>query len=244
MDPANNYSFSFSGTGGEALGKEADSAAGEFGAVDIVNAFTALRHDLKLQIRLGADLHQTLEQRLDKLEKLSGNRVAAAEVPDSESRQMALALADMEEALQRAVQGLQGGGTRADDSQDRPGQILKQELATAGLIARVFAGGLLKRLDQCAERMDAVDNGRAQRSRTTLQGLELLLERAQRLLRQRQIERRDVVGMAFDSELMNAIDAVTATDVPPGHVAEQLKPAYLWRKQVLCFAEVRVARLD
>ena len=232
-DPQNNSPFATN-----------DSATeDEFGAVDIVSAFTALRHELKLQVRSGADMQLLLNQRLDKLEQLARNAaVVPGDIPDSEARRLALALIEIEDALQRAVDGLQQSVATRQAKQQSPGAELKGAIAGAGWIARMTAGGLLKKLDGMASELDRVQSIDEERIGLARQGLELLLERARRLMRERQIERREVTGLAFDSGLMNAIEAISTSSVPPGHVAEQLKPAYLWRKQVLCFAEVRVAQ--
>jgi molecular chaperone GrpE (heat shock protein) len=215
----------------------------EFGAIDIVEAFTALRHDLKLQIRSGTETQQLLNQRLDKLERLAQNASAVpTEIPDSEARKLALALVEIEDALQRAVDGLQQSSNfNSSDEKNLTSHQLKLEIDGAGWLIRKTAGGLLQRLRGLADKLEQSQAASEDRIGLARQGLELLLERTRRLMRERQIERRDVNGLAFDSGLMNAIEAVSTTSVQPGHVAEQLKPAYLWRKQVLCFAEVRVA---
>ncbi|MEZ6074200.1 MAG: hypothetical protein R3C56_00565 [Pirellulaceae bacterium] len=50
-----------------------DNSAGDgratLGAIDIVEAFTSLRHELKLQVRSGRDLQQALDGRLQQIEQ-------------------------------------------------------------------------------------------------------------------------------------------------------------------------------
>jgi hypothetical protein len=75
--------------------------AGLLGAADIVAAFTALRHELKLQVRAGRDL----AERLDRLEAAV---VAAARQPPpvvagDGVRDLAVAIAEIEESLERAT---------------------------------------------------------------------------------------------------------------------------------------------
>jgi molecular chaperone GrpE (heat shock protein) len=76
---------------------------------------------------------------------------------------------------------------------------------------------------------------------STRKGLELLHSRLIRLMQQCEMERVDVLGKPFDPETMHAIDRIEAESVPSGHVAEQIRPAYLWRESVLRFADVRIA---
>ena len=74
-----------------------------------------------------------------------------------------------------------------------------------------------------------------------LEGLNMVLARLRRMMREQSIERLDVQGEPFDAETMHAIGSVAATDCPSGHVAEQMTPAYRWRGKLLRFADVRVA---
>lgn len=87
------------GSGNTADHAPADEA-GLLGAADIVAAFTALRHELKLQVRAGRDL----AERLDRLETAV---VAAARqpppVPGDRVRDLAVAIAEIEESLERVT---------------------------------------------------------------------------------------------------------------------------------------------
>lgn len=85
---------------GDTADLEPADEAGLLGAADIVAAFTALRHELKLQVRAGRDL----AERLDRLETAV---VAAARqpppVPGDGVRHLAVAIAEIEESLERAT---------------------------------------------------------------------------------------------------------------------------------------------
>jgi molecular chaperone GrpE (heat shock protein) len=87
------------GAGDDADHEPADEA-GLLGAADIVAAFTALRHELKLQVRAGRDF----AERLDRLETAV---VAAARQPPPVAgdavRDLAVAIAEIEESLERAT---------------------------------------------------------------------------------------------------------------------------------------------
>jgi molecular chaperone GrpE (heat shock protein) len=80
--------------------QEPAAEAGLLGAADIVAAFTALRHELKLQVRAGRDF----AERLDRLETAV---VAAARQPPPVAgdavRDLAGAIAEIEESLERAT---------------------------------------------------------------------------------------------------------------------------------------------
>lgn len=108
----------------DATDREPVEESGLIGAADIVAAFTALRHELKLQVRAGRDLAAGLEglvdagldRRLaDVAERLSRMETAvhataatapARSVPAGSTdaiRPLATALAEVEESLERAV---------------------------------------------------------------------------------------------------------------------------------------------
>lgn len=102
-------------------------------------------------------------------------------------------------------------------------------------LARWFARPLMGFLaEQRAARLSAAKH-------SATEGLEIVLAKLRRMMREQGIERVDVLGEPFDADSMHAIGIMTAADCPPGHVAEQLSPAYRWQGQCLRFADVRVA---
>ncbi len=250
------------------MNNESPLESGELlGAVDIVEAFTALRHELKLQVRGGRELQHALDQRLLQLaEQLHEQQSALVRqidgavrgahpqpIADAESRQLAEALVEIEESLGRAVESL--GRSLVDSlSSSPPEQPLKQlleqidqALAGATWTQKWFARSLLSRLQAIVEGDARSSDSIAQdmireRLEVSGRGLELLLGRVRRLMEACRLERQDVVGHPFDAETMRAVDVIPSESVPSSHVAEQLRPLYRWRAQVLKCAEVRLAR--
>lgn len=209
------------------------------GAVDIVEAFTTLRHEIKLQVRGGRELQQSLQESLQRLEqKLTAPPVGTT--PTSENRKMAEAIADIEENLQRAIESIVPKTTVARSEEN----VLLQcdaMLSKAPWIARVFAGRWIAQV-----RSALIDSIEALKPVAAVQdashrGLGLLLARVHRLMKQFEIERVNVLHQAFDAETMNAVDMIHAPSVPSAHVAQQLRPLYLWRNGTLRCAEVRIA---
>lgn len=242
------------------------------GALDIVEAFTSLRHELKLQVRSGRDLQQALDERLQHIEQRLGEQVAlvsridsAPPVPQAsataggdqrliaETRQLAEALAEIEENLQRAVETL-GSPLAATAQPSGPLNPLAELLAQfdrvvgeASWMVKLLARPLLARLrglieSEAQKPTSAIVDPARERLEVSGRGLELLLQRVHRLMEGCQVVRQDVLGQAFDAETMRAIDVVSAESVPSMHVAEQLRPLYLWQGQVLKYADVRLAK--
>lgn len=211
------------------------------GAVDIVEAFTTLRHELKLQVRGGRELQQSLNDTLHRLEqRITSLPTNTSASNTSESRKMAEAIAEIEESLQRAIESIvqESESARADVN------VLNRYdamVSKAPWIAKAFAGKWLEDLRAgiahsiaTARRADSTKN-------VTHRGLELLLARVHRLMKQCEIERVDVLNKPFDAESMNAIDMIVDPQVPSAHVAQQIRPLYRWRSSTLRCAEVRIA---
>lgn len=242
------------------------------GALDIVEAFTSLRHELKLQVRSGRDLQQSLDERLQHIEQRLDEQVALVsriESPPSvpqalgsaggdqrllaQSRQLAEALAEIEENLQRAVETLSSplAETAPPSGPANPqAELLVQFdriVAEASWMGRLLARPLLAPLRRIIESelqqptSEIADPAR-ERLEVSGRGLQLLLQRVHRLMEGCEVVRQDVLGQAFDAETMRAIDVVSADSVPSMHVAEQLRPLYLWQGQVLKYANVRLAK--
>jgi molecular chaperone GrpE len=222
---------------------EADTDMELLGALDIVEAFTALRHELKLQVRNGKELQQSLGESLRSIDQRLAIRERRGDgnASSDDGRGLAEALAETEESLHRAVEML-GQPSRASDREANLLEQFDRAVEGASWLARKFAGGLLARVRGIVERaLRDVDESQAM-SETTQQGLELLLTRVHRLMGQCEIERVDVLGEPFDADLMNALEVIDAPSMASSHVAEQLRPAYRWRGKILRCADVRIAR--
>lgn len=274
---------------------EADDASavdeGLLGATDIVEAFTALRHELKLQVRAGRELAGGLgpavaaavesplaavTQRLDEMQAAietagrSPGRVGGeAGDGDAAMRALATAVAETEESLARAsmVLAAQAETLRAVTTVDVRGAEAAGSSAVAQLadawdaclaesswLARRLSGSLLGRLRRAAEEAvgQAFEAGAAQAAEAygdvgpaladAGQGLELVLLRVRRLMERTGLSRMDVLGQPFDPEWMRAVESVEADGLPPGTVAEEVRPGYALGGTVLRPADVRVAR--
>jgi len=190
------------GSGADAHDEPADEKpaeeAGLLGAADIVAAFTALRHELKLQVRAGRDF----AERLDRLEAAVG---AAARQPPpvvgDGVRDLAVAIAEIEESLERAtvavaeqaasasLEAVAAGDAGEDDDPARgsaedadsidepsadPRAAWDDCLAAAPWLARAVAAGLLARLrdvfDEAVEQATADSQRRTEAAEESLAG--------------------------------------------------------------------------
>jgi len=212
------------------------------GAIDIVEAFTALRQELKLQVRSGREVQQVFSDGLQRIEqRIAAAQTTPASSQSSESRKLAEAIADIDENLQRAVESL----TKNFSATKTPPTWLRSFDATVAKtpwLARTFATKVFSALRKILEQAEQETLAPEKSQSTTLQGFELLMARVRRQMQQAEIERVDVIGKPFDAEIMNAIDMIDAPAVAKAHVAEQLRPAYRWRGNLLRYADVRLAK--
>ena len=211
------------------------------GAVDIVEAFTTLRHELKLQVRGGRELQQSLNDTLQRLEqRITSFPSSASANNTSESRKMAEAIAEIEESLHRAIESI----VQKSESARSDANVLSRYdamVSKAPWIAKTFAGKWLEDLRAGLAHSIATAKRADSTQDATHRGLELLLARVHRLMQQCEIERVNVLHQPFDAESMNAIDLIVDPQVPSAHVAQQLRPLYRWRSNTLRCAEVRIA---
>jgi molecular chaperone GrpE len=236
--------LSATGTNGNANAATSDDipAIEMLGALDIVEAFTALRHELKLQVRSGRETQQAFSDGLQRIEqRIAAAQATPAAANSSESRKLAEAIADIDENLQRAVESLNKNFATAKTP---PTWLASFDatVAQAPWLARCFATNTFSALRKILEQAERETLAPEKSQSTTLQGFELLMARVRRQMQQAEIERVDVVGKPFDAEIMNAIDMIDAPAVAKAHVAEQLRPAYRWRGSLLRYADVRLAK--
>jgi len=214
-------------------------ATPEFGAVDIVEAFTALRHEwrgqtretraVSEQIQAAAATLGSLEQKLQSLLETRPQR----DENESVTAPLVNVIVEAEHQFARAV-----GAVSHWEDQRRARELAATATIDASLtkmnwLARWLARPQLELL--------ATLRGPAVESSPALDGLNMVLARLRRMMTEQSIERRDVQGLPFDATLMHAIASVVDQNVPPGHVAEQFSAAYFWKGRLLRFAEVRVA---
>lgn len=217
----------------------------QFGVVDIVDAFTAMRHEWRGQTKESRRLAETIEAAVATLQRMESTVLAREEQAEAARRdtadadsstRLAQLVAETDHQLTRAVLAFELTERHRRDREQQEAAEIEAFAAGRFAITRWLFRPLLRRLsEQRKERMDAGQN-------PAMEGLNVVLARLRRSMQDMGIERVDTAGRPFDATLMNAIGTVATADDPPGHVAEQLAPCYRWQGQVLKFADVRVAR--
>lgn len=242
-----------------------DESVESFGIIDVVEAFTAMRHDLKLQSKEGRKLIDAVEQAVTRIERIAEeNRARAATDASADTRASATAcktfadaLAEIEETVQRTVDAaatwIEARGAGAEDDSGSFTEIVERIFRRQPGWVRWAANGFREKLLEAAE---AHQQRREDGLHATLEGLQLMQQRVRKLTDSCNVRRVDVLGKLFDPNQMNALEAVTiesvsrpnrageaaASPLRSGEVIEQLRPAYYWNNALLRYAQVRIAR--
>lgn len=227
---------------GESSGKGADPTREDvprFGAVDIVEAFTAMRHEWRGQTKESRSLAEQIEAAAASIQTLEAKllaRVGAMRSDDSaEARRLALIIVETDHQLTRAIAAIARWEEHRRQRALAERDAIERCVAGMNRVVRWLARRLLTLLAE-----QAASPGSTEEQPAT-EGLNMVLARLRRQMREQGIERMDVLGQPFDAATMYAIGTVSTMDYPEGHVAEQLSPAYGWQGQPLRFADVRVA---
>ncbi len=219
--------------------------APQFGAVDIVEAFTAMRHEWRGQTKESRALTEQIQAAVSNIQALETKllscvddaRAANSSSGDAaEARPLALLIVETDHQLTRAVAAITQWETSRRLRAETDAKAADRYFGAMNGLARWLARPLLTFIAEQREAQDSPGENPA------VDGLNLVLARLRRVMREQGIERLEAIGREFDANTMHAIGTVATADFPSGHVAEQLSPAYCWQGCVLRFADVRVAQ--
>jgi len=222
-----------------------DGDVPQFGAVDIVEAFTAMRHEWRGQTkesRLLAEQIQTAVTNIQSLESKLRAGVADAQEEGhradetSKIKPLVLLITETDHQLSRATSAIAQWEATRRSRVEADQRSVEHYFAGMNPLARWFARPLLTFITGQHSALEASAENPA------IEGLNLVLARLRRVMKEQGIERLDTLGREFDANTMHAIGTIVTTDYSAGSVAEQLSPAYLWQGRVLRFADVRVAQ--
>ena len=216
----------------------------DFGLIDLIEEFTALRHELKLQTKSSRALAEqsetvqgALKQAIEQFRSVEPREDQAAWTA---GKPLALGLADLDEALHR-------GEAEISRARRQIAELAPQSLSSA--LDELYRGRswisrrLLRGYHQHV--MESVERDGASRHAlfdSFAEGFGLIRKRLGRLMAAEQLEPSTCVGRAVDPELMTVLEVVDSPGEPPGTVTKELRRGYKWRGRVLRFAEVQAVR--
>jgi molecular chaperone GrpE len=226
----------------------------EVGLYRLVEEFTALRQELKLQTKSTRGLHEQTETLLPALRQAIEQFRAAAIAPASAGgasraadsawkagKPLAEALADLDEALKRGRGEIEKARPRLVDEPDRAlAEALDAHLARQSRLRRWWFRGYHAQVRAVVAAQAAEKRQRF--FEALLEGYDLIRYRLRRALEAAEIKRIECLGRPVDPERMIVLEVVEDPTRPPGEVIEEVRSGYTWGERLLRYAEVRASR--
>jgi molecular chaperone GrpE len=226
------------------LDSEPGAPPREFGIIDLVEEFTALRHELKLQTKSGRGLIEQTENTVAALRQAIDHfrsvEPKEAQAVWSAGKALAEALADLDEALVRGEREIDRARRQiADESIHNLETSVNNLFRGRSWIRRRFLRSYHKEIIESVRRDG---QSRHELFDSFLEGYRLIQKRLRRALLSEQVTHVPCEGEPVDPELMTVIEVVDEPRDRPGTVARELRRGYTWRGRVIRFAEVQAVR--
>jgi molecular chaperone GrpE len=217
----------------------------EFGLIDLVEEFTALRQELKLETKSTRGLREQAEALLASLQQAMEHFRSV--VPREEQaawtagKGLAEGLASLDEALDR-------GRTEIEKARvllvDQAIQSLETDLGRLYKSQTWLNRRLFRRYhEQVMQCLLRERKGvRQQWFDSLLEGFGLMQSRLNRVMKEDHIERIECLSRQVDPDRMIVVEVVHDPDRPNNIVIEELRRGYLWKGRVLRYAEVRACK--
>jgi molecular chaperone GrpE len=215
------------------------------GLLELVEEFTALRHEVKLQTKSCRGATEQAEQALSAMrqamELFRAAQTKEAEAGPLAARPLVESLMDLDEALGRGRAVIDAARRRIlEDLAGRVREELDALLLRLPWWRRRLCGRWNRQANEILVRGVAVIHREIFDS--LVEGYGLILGRLQRAMKKAELYRIECVGKMADPNLMTVVEVVDDPLHPPGLVIEQVRPGYCWKDKVLRFAEVRAVQ--
>lgn len=207
----------------------------QFGLLEVIEAFTAMRHEWRTQSRESrelADSVQSATEWLKRIEATIDQKISYSAEEDLTG--IVQLVIDLDIRLDRAVQALEDciqTGPQREQLVDRIQHRFRQSGFWTRWFGKKFCEQVISEIQSTPDPIEPL-----------AEGFRLVHHRLRQSMSERKLMRVDPTGQPFDAETMKAVSSVPSDAVPAGHVAETLTPLYLHRGRVAGLAEVRVAR--
>jgi molecular chaperone GrpE len=235
------------GRNGQAIEQPRSAAAeSEVGLYQLVEAFTTLRHEVNLQTRGSRGLEDQAKSLLPALqqatEALRSVEPQEAQAAWNAGKSLALALAELDEALARASEQTDRAVARwlAEPANELLAR-LDETQARQSWLGRLLHGRYFQRL----RNQLAITRPRGERQaalEAVQSGYRLIHRRLAQNMKAAGITRIRAVGEPVDPEQMIVVEVIQSDSLPAETVCEEIRAGYLWKGRLLRSAEVRATR--
>jgi len=212
------------------------------GLLQVVEALTAMRHELKLHTKSARSVEQAVEQAVAAMQTTVRQLQAT---PQREREQTDQGLLPVLESLAMLDESLHRGRRALEAVQEQFLQTFREQLQVqfaaewAKLSAWVqwVAGAAWQRARRGIE--ESMVREASTPFASVLQGYQLIQQRLKQRLDMHGVTRITTVGKIVDAKCMTVVALAEPDEGPPDPVVEELRPGYRWRELVLRFAEVK-----
>jgi len=221
-----------------------DESPRDFGLIDLVEEFTALRHEVKLQTKSGRGLIEQTETAVSTLriaiDQFRSVGPREAQAVWAAGKALAEALADLDESLDRGRREIdrareQIAGESIRELEGALNDLHRRRSWIGRRLLRGYHGAVLDLVRRAGlSRQDLFD--------TLIEGFGLIQNRLRRVMASEQVKRIACEGNAVDLALMTVLEVVDLPDRTPGTVVKELRRGYTWRDRVIRYAEVQAVR--
>lgn len=208
----------------------------QFGLLDVVEAFTAMRHQWRTQSKENRSLAQSIEgstELLTRIESTLDQKLSAA-TGDGELRKLIALVIDLDVSLTRAVEATSEAVVEAEAAKLLA--AIGRSYEQSGVFSRLFGRKIYQKI------VAEIQTKSRSQLDSTLEGVRLLLSRLRRGMSEQNLTRVETVGKKFDGETMKAISSIESDEAASGVVVQEITPAYFYNGQLVRVAEVRVAK--
>lgn len=215
------------------------------GLYQLVEHFTALRHDVKLLAKATRSTEERSEATLVSMqaaiEQFRAVEPQEAEAADRSARPLVEALVDLDESLVRGRRVIEQARRRfvaevsaeMQDARDRLDALYRTQPWWRRLLCRPW-----HQATRGVYSSNAFDTGRGVFD-SLLEGYALIENRLRRTMQEQSIVRMECVGKPADPNSMTVLEVVSESGRLPGTVVEEVRPGYFWKGKVFRFAEVK-----
>lgn len=212
------------------------NAEPQFGLLDVVEAFTAMRHEWRTQSKQNRDLAQSMQASAELLTRIEStlDQKLSATTGNGDLRKFISLVIDLDISLTRAVEATSESVVETNKTELLAS--IRRTYEKSGFFSRMFSSKLYQQI------VDEIQNESHAKPNSTVEGVRLVLNRLRRTMSEQNLTRVETVGTTFDGETMKAISAIESSQADSGVVVQEIAPAYFYNGQLVRVAEVRVAK--
>ena len=212
--------------------------APQFGLLEVIEAFTAMRHEFRTQSREQRPLADSITAAADSLHRIEStlDQKLDAATGETDSQSLLEIIIDLDISLQRAVDATANRAAESESQQTELVDSVRRLFDQSGWMGRWFGKRFFNNVIQTIQANNQPETD------STAEGIQILLVRLRRMMADKGVQRTETTGQPFDAETMKAISTVASETVSAGSVAEEISPAYFYQGRLIRFAEVKVAQ--